>query len=154
MQAYGDIDKKSCDPAEAKECDPYVKLFINGEEVHRSDSRTNIAIYDLNYRYVSGKIPRNSKIKVEIWDDDLFTEWFLKPFSTDDDLVLQSEGDVDDFLNNPFRAGVITTGAQFNGQNSISTYSFWEDEYEFTDEDEYDSIEEESADEPMLKCYL
>lgn len=134
MQAYGDADRDKCDPAEAKECDPYVKLIINDEEILRSPSRTNIAIYDLNYRYVSGKIPRNSNITVEIWDDDQFTG-FLAFASSSDDLVLRSEGNIDDFLNNPFRTGVVTTGAQFNGQNSISTYSFWEDEYDFLDEE-------------------
>lgn len=136
MQAYGDAEKDKCDPAEAKECDPYVVLIINGEEIHRSPSKENTAIYDLNYRYVSGKIPKNSSITVEVWDDDHFTG-ILAIFSSSDDLVLRSEGDVDDFLKNPFRTGVLTTGAQFNGQNSINTYSFWEDEYEYTDEDEY-----------------
>lgn len=132
VQAYGDSDKKNCDPAEAKECDPYVKLFINGELIHRSPSRTNTAIYDINYRYVSGKIPRNSNITVEVWDDDKFEGWLAWASSTDD-LVLHSEGDIDDFLNNPFRTGVVTKGSQFNGQNSLSTYSFWEDEYDFLD---------------------
>lgn len=109
-------------------------LIINGEQIHRSPSRTNTAIYDINYRYVSGKIPRNSNITVEVWDDDKF-EGILSIFSSSDDLVLHSEGDIDDFLNNPFRTGVVTTGAQFNGQNSLSTYSFWEDEYDFLDDE-------------------
>lgn len=110
-------------------------MTINGEQIHRSPSKTSTAIYDLNYRYVSGKIPKNSNITVEIWDDDKF-EGLLAWASSSDDLVLHTEGDIEDFLNNPFRPGVVTTGAQFNGQNSINTYSFWEDEYEYTDEDD------------------
>lgn len=142
MQAYGDILKDKCDPAEAKECDPYVKLIINDEQILRSPSKTNTAIYDLKYRYVSGKIPKNSRISLEVWDDDKF-EGILAPFSSSDDLVLETHGDIDDFLKNPFRPGVITTGAQFNGQNSINTYSFWEDEYEYTDNDVVDDEESE-----------
>lgn len=132
MQAYGEADKSQCDLAEAKECDPYVKFFVNDEKIHQSLSRENIAIYDLNYRYVSGKILKNSTIKIEIWDDDQQTG-LLVWASSNDDLVLRTEGDIENFLSNPFRAGVTTTGAQFNGQNSINTYSFWEDEYEYID---------------------
>lgn len=132
MQAYGEADKSQCDLAEAKECDPYIKFFVNDEKIYQSPSRENIAIYDLNYRYVSGRIPKSSTIKIEIWDDDQQTG-VLSVFSSNDDLVLRTEGNIEDFLNNPFRAGVTTTGAQFNGQNSINTYSFWESEYEYID---------------------
>lgn len=69
--------------------------------------------------YQSGKIRKNSVIKLEIWlNDNLF--W------TKDEMIFQSEGDVESFLTQPTRR---------NNQNStdfntIQTISFWRDEYE------------------------
>lgn len=131
MHAYGKIDgKTSCDDS-SDECDTYVKFILNNATVNRSETHERTAIHDVNYRYVSDKIPKTSTIKIQVYDDDsvrIFT--FANKF-IEDDLLLETEGTIDSFLKNPFRSGAIMKKTQLNGQNSINTYVFWEDEYEY-----------------------
>lgn len=59
-------------------------------------------------------------IKIELWDDD--SGFFANP----DDLILETEGNVESFMKTPIRDGAV-----FNShQNLIETTSFWQDELE------------------------
>lgn len=79
--------------------------------------------FDVDYHYVSELMPKDSTIKIEIWDDD---SGF---FGSEADLILRTMGDIDSFVKNPFRGGTVTNNKP-SGQNSINTFVFWVDEYE------------------------
>lgn len=126
LHAFGDIKGNECESI-GDDCDPYVKLFINDQLIHKTATVENTLTFDVNHDFISQLIPNTSVITIEIWDDD---SGFL---GSADDLVLRTNGDVSDFLKNPFRGGTITTNASPNGQNSINTFVFWQDEYENTE---------------------
>lgn len=60
-----------------------------------------------------------SKIRIEVWDDD---SGFI---SSPDDLILQAEGDIDSFKDEPVRRGSTFSGNTSSIELSIS----WQDEY-------------------------
>lgn len=122
LRAFGGVDGSTCDTAATNQCDPYVKLFINGENVRTSGARANNCCHDVDVTYTSKKIKKSSTIMIEVWDDD---SGFL---GSADDLILRSSGDVDSFLNEPIRLGAII----YNLQNQLETVSFWQDEYRLT----------------------
>ena len=127
MFAYGESDGTRCDSETTSPCDSYVKLFVNGAFIVQTPTIANTLTYDVNYRYMSEKIAKSSKIVVEVWDDDDPTGVFGSP----DDLILRSEGSIDNFLDYPFRDGPnVNLASEIDGQNSINTYTFWQDEYE------------------------
>lgn len=146
MRAYGLIDGSRCDIALTNSCDPYVKLFIDGVQVLQTETQENLCCYNIDTKFVSKKIPRNSMIRIgklvscspnrtkilsfvlqfkfykflEVWDDD--SGGF---FSSPDDLIIQAEGDVDSFRDEPVRHG-----STFMGYTSAIELSLtWQDEY-------------------------
>ena len=121
--AFGLSNGHFCD-ASMIFCDPYVKLFIDGKLIHETSPKNDKITYNSDYQYVSEKIKKSSEIKIQVWDEDGET----------DELILESIGDVNSFLNEPFRGGdsfeIDYNHNKITQQNSINTYSFWEDEYE------------------------
>lgn len=93
-------------------------MIINNDEVYRSPTRKDKYVYDAEVNYVSGKISKDSKIRIEIWDES-------SAFFETDHLILTTEGNVDTFLKEPLRKGAWV-GDQ---QNAIETVSFWQDDY-------------------------
>lgn len=120
IRAFGLVDGSSCDVSAASVCDPYVKLFINGEKVIQTQARDDICCFDANVTYQSTKISKTSTIKIELWDDD--SGFFGNP----DDLILESAGSVEAFVKTPIRDGAVID----SHQNLIETTSFWQDEME------------------------
>lgn len=98
---------------------PYLKLFVNGEQAMETQIETDriVTIDDITHQ--TGKIPKTSIIKLEIWSNDHM-------FWTNDKLLFQSEGDVESFLTQPFR----TDNQTLPESNTVDTVSFWRDEYE------------------------
>ena len=129
VNAYGLSDGRECDTSlTTSVCDPYVKLFIDGKWIHDTSSEDDITTYNVDYQYVSEKIKKSSEIKIQIWDKDWTTLW------GSDELIFETIGDVNSFLNEPYRGGQLfeSINSFLTIQNSINTYSFWEDEYEKT----------------------
>lgn len=124
VHAFGDINGNSCDATKQLHCDIYVKLFINDELIYRSPKKEDSLMYDIKYQYISKLIPKTSIIRIDVWDSDSGL------FGSEDDLILRTQGDVNSFLQNPFRTGTTTKNASPNGQNSINTFVFWKDEIE------------------------
>lgn len=120
VRAHGLADGSDCDVSFTSLCDPYLKLFINGEKVIQTDAIQNIGYFDANTMYQSIKIPKSSTIKIEVWDDD---SGF---FGTADDLILRTEGTIDSFMKSSIRYGAVFS----TRRNSIETISFWQDEFE------------------------
>lgn len=69
----------------ARECDPYVKLFVNGVNVIEPpiEKRTDVKEFNANLYYTSQKILKTSRIKIEVRDDDETNE-------SNDDLILDA----------------------------------------------------------------
>lgn len=118
---YGEENGKPCKLNPSLGCDPYVILYINDKEVLRTSKETDKFVTNANKTFASVKIPKESIIKIEIWDAK---SGF---FESQDALILKSEGDVASFLNEPIRKGVHVWG----DLNKIETLSFWVDEYKF-----------------------
>lgn len=120
LHAYGLIDGSSCDIVLSL-CDPYVKLYIDDVQVLQTAAQEDLCCYNVDTRFVSKKISKSSKIRIEVWDDD---SGFL---GSPDDLILQTEGDIDSFRDEPVRHG-----STFMGQytTSIEMTLTWQDEYE------------------------
>lgn len=99
-------------------CNPFIKLFVNGDLMLRTKKVDGFS-FDANLSFTTVKIPKNSTIKIEIWDANLgFLDFNTRIFS--------KEGTVDSFLN-----GQILQSDSFGEKdNSIEMISFWRDETE------------------------
>lgn len=75
-------------------------------------------MYEADITFTTLRIPKNSTIEIQIWDES-------SAFWEKTELILQSKGDVDSFLNEPLRKGVMINGKR----NEIETISFWQNEY-------------------------
>lgn len=78
--------------------------------------------YIVDKTITTGKIPRTSTIKIEVWNSK--TEKLTA--STRKKLIQRSEDDIDSYLKHPLRIGAQIEGSA----NRIETMSFWQDEYE------------------------
>lgn len=117
---YGTENGNSCRLNSYLGCDPYIILYINDEEVLKTPQTTKKFLTNVNKTFTSVKIPKTSKIRLEIWHASSVI-W------ESDALILKSEGDVTSFLNKPIHKGVYL----FEDFNTIETMSFWVDEYKF-----------------------
>lgn len=117
MHAHWLANGSACDTFSA--CDPYVKLFVDGNEVKATEVRENTNVFHAGIVYVTAKMHKWTErmIKIQVWDSD-------NVFSGDDDLIQEEDGDVESFLEQPMRFGAR------NGdkQNVIETALFWQDE--------------------------
>lgn len=120
LRAYGLIDGSRCDIALTNSCDPYVMLFIDDVLVLKTEVQENSCCYNVDTKFVSKKIPKTSKIRIEVWDDDSGGI-----FSSPDDLIIQAEGDIDSFKDEPVRHGSTFLGYT----STIEIRLTWQDEY-------------------------
>lgn len=98
-------------------CDPYIKLFVNGTKEEETKIQDGINLFNANVIYLSKKIPKTTTIKIQVWDSDSF-------LYGGDDLIQETEGTIDSFLQQPIRYGAQKDGEQ----NAIETSVFWQDE--------------------------
>ena len=121
----GHPNENPCDAT--SKCDPYVKLFIDDKVILETPPKDETEHFNVDFQYVSEKIKKSSTITIEIWDKDgtiIFDN---------DQLILKRMDNINSFLNEPFCGGEFFSSKEFTNfmyQNSINTYSFWEDEYE------------------------
>lgn len=120
MAAYGLIGGNWCDVPKNNPCDPFIRIYVNDELVDRTSTVDNTYVYDADHQFISAKIEKSSKIKIEVLDDD-----------SDDkpELILETEGTIDDFIANPYRFGNKLSSGIIRERNSINTYVLWEDEF-------------------------
>lgn len=116
--AYGEADGKSCKFYSKFGCNSFIKLFVKDDELFKSSTTKDKFVYDADITFTTGKIAKNSTIKIEIWDES-------SAFWEKEHLILATEGDVDSFLEEPLRTGAWIG----DKQNAIETISFWQDEY-------------------------
>ena len=76
--------------------------------------------YDPHVQLTTDKIPKASIIRIEVWDDDS-----SGIFSSPDDLIIQTEGGIEEFANEPVRHGSTFLGYT----SSIEISLTWQDEY-------------------------
>lgn len=119
VSAYGLADGNWCDVPKNDACDPFVRIYINDELVDETSKMDNTYVYDADHQFISGKIKKSSKIKIEVLDDD---------GNDNPELILQTEGTIDDFIKNPYRSGGELSSAIIRERSSINTYVLWEDE--------------------------
>lgn len=101
-------------------CDPIIKLFVNGEKLLKTTRSINGFSFDAKITFTTAKIWKNSTIQIEIWDAK-------KGFMNPNQLIFSKKGTVNSFLNKQRRA----EGDDFSeNANRIETVSFWRDEYE------------------------
>lgn len=86
-----------------------------------SPKRKDKILHDVDITFETAKIPVNSTIKVEIWDAGSIL-WIWDNYK----LIFSTEGDIESFLNEPYRIGTIR---EFEDLHSLETMSFWLDEY-------------------------
>ncbi|XP_031628475.1 uncharacterized protein LOC116344180 [Contarinia nasturtii] len=71
----------------SKYCEPYVKIFVNGQQVFRSETKSAaVNAVKFSEHYENAKIPRDAKIRIEVWDSDSGNAGGSK-----DDLILRKE---------------------------------------------------------------
>lgn len=116
--AYGEADGSSCKFYSRFGCNSYIKLFVGDDELFRSSTMKDKFVYDADITFTTGRILKNSTIKIEIWDES-------SAFWEKDRLILKTEDNVDSFLKEPLRKGAMFG----DKQNAIETISFWQDEY-------------------------
>lgn len=121
---YGDIGDKESSVQLPPDCNPFIKLFVNGELIKESPTRADKTLHDVDITYETPKISINSTIKLEVWDAGSM-------FWSSPKLMFSTEGDVESFLTDPVRKSA--NGAHMEAQlldevNSIETMSFWLDE--------------------------
>lgn len=104
------------------QCDPYVKLFVNGEKVFESPKKTETIYANDDITIETEKIPKASIIKLELWSSD-------RIFWSNDKLIFSSEGDIQSFLTQPFRKDAQNSTDIYSIE-TIETISFWRDEYQ------------------------
>lgn len=122
VQVPLEVDGSRCDDSFVGECDTYFKIKVNGAEIMNTRGTANTqSEFEANIMWESKRIPKNSSIEVQVWDKD------ERIFSGNDDLLLETNGDIDSYLKNPIRKG-----AEFkdynNYANFIETAAFWIDE--------------------------
>lgn len=71
-----------------------VQLFVNGKEVFKKASRQTTASYNIDATYTSGKISKDSIIRIEIRAHD-------SEYAT----VLEHQGTIESFVNDPILYG-------------------------------------------------
>lgn len=72
--AYFDAAGSHCDNDFLEHCDTYIRLLINGKKVFQTKTVGNTNFAQIYQTYVSDTpIPKNSEIKIEMWDYDRFT---------------------------------------------------------------------------------
>lgn len=54
----------------ARACDVYIKLIVNGEDVLPKEVKNDAKEFNANLFYTSKKIPKTATIKIEVRDDD------------------------------------------------------------------------------------
>lgn len=115
-EAHTDLAGSSCDDWGA--CDAYLKMFLDGKEVYRTDSRSNTHMPYFGEVYRSNKIHKSAHITLELWDED--NSWI----GSSDTLMLRWETTIDALLSNG-----IKWGEKGYWKNKIITASSWKDEY-------------------------
>lgn len=113
-EAYTDLYGKDCDEFAA--CDAYIKVFIDGREVFRTDYRLNNNMPYFGETYRSPRIHKQAHITIEMWDED--SGWM----ESTDDLMMRWETNVEDLIRNGIKWG-------FKQRNKIVTTSSWKDEF-------------------------
>lgn len=138
VQAFGLGDGKVCDSLGRIHCDPFAKIYIDGDYKNKTSPRADTPLFDFNYEYTTpGPIRKDSKIKIEIWDDDDAGEWLeaIKGVFTSNgkqDLILETEGTIQSFIEQPQRRSGPRVIQKFNAMNhfnTLNTYIFWEPIY-------------------------
>lgn len=105
------------------QCKPYIKLFINNEPVWRSSIiKNDKTLHDPDLTFDTAKILKNSTIVLQIWDAGC-------GLLSKKEFEFSTNGDVDSFLNQPFRENDRKFIGRFTKIEAIETMSFWLDEY-------------------------
>lgn len=89
-------------------CDPYIKLFINNENVYESEVFWEQEYVYFGKTYTSNMINKGASIKIEMWDWDR---------ASTSDLILSWDTSIKDLLKNSIKYGT--------GENKIVTSSSW-----------------------------
>lgn len=84
----------------------------------KSTKKKNRDSHNPHVTFTTEKIAKDSVIRIETWDAST-------GFWESDSLIQKTEGNVDDFLNEPLRKGVKCADSK---QNSLETMAFWRDE--------------------------
>lgn len=97
-------------------CDPYVKIYIDGEKVFKTTTKKDATYLARFYEtYSSNKIHKNSAIRIEVWDEDLFNnERMFRWNTTISELLLN---------------GNFLQIAGMHKKSELSTFSKWRDEF-------------------------
>lgn len=119
---YGDIKEHESSVQLPPDCNPFIKLFVNGELVKESPKRADKTLHDVDITYETAKISWNSTIKLEVWDVGSM------PWSSPK-MIFSTEGDVESFLTGPVRKSANSEAHSLDDVNSIETMSFWLDEF-------------------------
>lgn len=118
VYTFGKANGKSCQFLDTFGCNSYIRLFINEEEVMKTEMEKGKTSYNVDKTFTSTRIPKTSTIKIEIWRSKSLAHHHEK-------IILRTEGNVESFLKQPIRSG-----AHFeHGDNRIETMSFWQDDY-------------------------
>lgn len=105
------------------QCKPYIKLFVNARLVWRSRIiRNDKTSHHADTTFETAKISKNSTITLQIWDAGCGL-WSKKAFE------FTTSGNIDSFLNQPFRENQRKFISKFIKIEAVETMSFWTDEY-------------------------
>lgn len=118
--AIEDANGHSCDDFD--DCDAYIKVYIDGREVYRSDTKYNNHLPYFGETYKSPKMLKAAKIKIEMYDEDGGWTGLLQ---STDDLILRWDTTIDNLLEN----GIHWSGNGNVWRNKIVSSSTWKDEY-------------------------
>lgn len=120
--AWKDKTGTNCDPLQAANCDPYIKILIDDQEVFRTKTHWHQNVVNFDETFVSARMRKNASIAIEMWDDDSTVgDW-----GTPDDLMARwRNGNVEVFSSHSKLAGPKWYGKY---QNKVRYSSSWTDE--------------------------
>lgn len=119
---WKDISGKRCDTLQIINCDPYIKILVDDQEVFRTKTQWHQNLVNFDETYISPRMKKDSNIVIEMWDDDSTVgDW-----GTADDLMSRwGNGTVDLFMRYNRLAGHKYYGKY---QNKVEYLSSWMDE--------------------------
>ena len=109
-EAHTDLYGNTCDDWGA--CDAYVKLFIDGKEVYRTECCVNTHMPYFGEQYRSPRMHKSARITIEMWDED--SGWLTGRINVNW-LIMESNGANVDI-------GKIKLLPHLHGKTSIQTH--------------------------------
>lgn len=121
------VETYLCDVWPFNDCDPYVKVYVGGEEVLKTATADGKNDYNVDRIYHTKKIKKSTIIAIEVWEDDSKKGEHRNEGNSQP--ILWTNGTVESFMQNPTCCtDDLVVGKIHYGKNCIEVDIIWQDE--------------------------